>query len=177
MAEVQLANGSQGWVKASYLTSEAPALRRLQERIAEIDKLHKDISRLESELAAARVAATPAAGSAPRPAAQTVGSGTPAGANTADRIAANTARNTGPAGGDPGAADTPDKGAAAATPPPEEREGTGLMALGTSRSQWPSSAWGWLMGSSAVALILGFVFGWKTLDRRIREKYGGLRIY
>ena len=28
-----------------------------------------------------------------------------------------------------------------------------------------------------LALILGFVIGWRTLDRRIRKKYGGLRIY
>jgi len=26
-------------------------------------------------------------------------------------------------------------------------------------------------------LLTGFVLGWKTLDRRIRQKYGGLRIY
>ena len=28
-----------------------------------------------------------------------------------------------------------------------------------------------------LALIAGFVLGWRMLDRRIRRKYGGLRIY
>ncbi len=32
-------------------------------------------------------------------------------------------------------------------------------------------------GSFVVALGLGFVLGWQMLDRRIRRKYGGLRIY
>jgi hypothetical protein len=37
--------------------------------------------------------------------------------------------------------------------------------------------WHWALGSFAVALGLGFVLGWYVLDRRIRRKYGGLRIY
>ena len=38
-------------------------------------------------------------------------------------------------------------------------------------------SWGWVVGASVVALIIGFMLGWRTLDRRIRKKYGGLRIY
>jgi hypothetical protein len=37
--------------------------------------------------------------------------------------------------------------------------------------------WLWVAGASAVALVVGFVLGWRTLDRRIRRKYGGLKIY
>ena len=37
--------------------------------------------------------------------------------------------------------------------------------------------WEWVLGSTAVALLAGFALGWRTLDRRIRRKYGGLRIY
>ena len=37
--------------------------------------------------------------------------------------------------------------------------------------------WLLLLGSSAVMLLVGFAAGWTTLDRRIRRKYGGLRIY
>jgi hypothetical protein len=33
------------------------------------------------------------------------------------------------------------------------------------------------VGASAVMLFVGFVAGWRTLDRRIRQKYGGLKIY
>jgi hypothetical protein len=38
-------------------------------------------------------------------------------------------------------------------------------------------AWGWLAGAALLALAAGFVLGWRMLDRRIRRKYGGLRIY
>jgi hypothetical protein len=37
--------------------------------------------------------------------------------------------------------------------------------------------WTYLLGVSTVMLLVGFLVGWKTLDRRIRQKYGGLRIY
>jgi hypothetical protein len=40
------------------------------------------------------------------------------------------------------------------------------------QTQWPL-----VLGTSSVMLLVGFVIGWKTLDRRIRHKYGGLRIY
>jgi Bacterial SH3 domain len=39
------------------------------------------------------------------------------------------------------------------------------------------TAWPLVLGSSAVMLLVGFAAGWKMLDRRIRRKYGGLRIY
>jgi hypothetical protein len=38
-------------------------------------------------------------------------------------------------------------------------------------------SWEWVLGASVVALVIGFMLGWRTLDRRIRKKYGGLRIY
>lgn len=37
--------------------------------------------------------------------------------------------------------------------------------------------WRWVAGAAAGGLVLGFVLGWRMLDRRIRKKYGGLRIY
>jgi len=40
-----------------------------------------------------------------------------------------------------------------------------------------TTAWPVLLGVAAVMLLVGFVAGWKMLDRRIRRKYGGLRIY
>jgi hypothetical protein len=38
-------------------------------------------------------------------------------------------------------------------------------------------AWPLLLGVGALMLLVGFVAGWRTLDRRIRRKYGGLKIY
>lgn len=57
---------------------------------------------------------------------------------------------------------------AAALPPPEEA-GSGMTPA--------PSAWGWLAATALVALAAGFLLGWRLLDRRIRRKYGGLRIY
>src|SRR5207248_2720627 len=37
--------------------------------------------------------------------------------------------------------------------------------------------WPWALGSALVALIVGFALGALVLDRHIRRKYGGLRIY
>jgi hypothetical protein len=40
-----------------------------------------------------------------------------------------------------------------------------------------STSWPMLLGVAAVMLLVGFVAGWQTLDRKIRQKYGGLKIY
>jgi hypothetical protein len=37
--------------------------------------------------------------------------------------------------------------------------------------------WQWALGSALLALVGGFALGWRMLDRRIRRKFGGLRIY
>jgi hypothetical protein len=41
----------------------------------------------------------------------------------------------------------------------------------------PQHAWPWVLGAGCAGLGLGFVLGWRILDRNIRRKYGGLRIY
>lgn len=38
-------------------------------------------------------------------------------------------------------------------------------------------AWEWLLIAALLGLAAGFALGWRVLDRRIRRKYGGLRIY
>lgn len=57
---------------------------------------------------------------------------------------------------------------AAAIPAPEEAGSVAPPA---------GAAWGWLITVALLALAAGFVLGWRLLDRRIRRKYGGLRIY
>jgi hypothetical protein len=37
--------------------------------------------------------------------------------------------------------------------------------------------WPWVAGAALAGLVLGFAIGWHTLARRIRKKYGGLKIY
>src|SRR5882724_9911975 len=152
-AHVRLPNGKEGWIKSSYLSAEEPLQHRLTERTAEVEKLKQDMGRLQSELAAARVArnaaSTPPSASGAKPA------GTPA--------ASNTPTETIP----PAVADTL---AVGSTPIRE----TVFLRSPDRPGQTP---WPWVLGSSVVMLLAGFLLGWKTLDRRIRQKYGGLRIY
>jgi hypothetical protein len=142
-AHVRLGNGTEGWIKSSYVTSELPLHNRLADRTVEVDKLKQDVSRLESELTAARAAThstpviapmaptEPAAGSA---ATRTAEPGAPTSVHDADVFLRT----------------------------PEE----------PSRPLWE-----WVLGTAVVMLLVGFALGWRTLDRRIRRKYGGLRIY
>lgn len=137
-ANVRMQNGTEGWVKAAYLTSEPPLQQRLDARTQEVTKLKTDVSRLESELKTVRLAATaPAPAPAPTPA------------------PAEPSRN-------------PD----AAARPSENRPLFG----GESREK-SAPSWKWTAGVGVVSLLLGFALGWRMLDRRIRAKYGGLRIY
>jgi hypothetical protein len=46
-----------------------------------------------------------------------------------------------------------------------------------SSDQTGQPPWVWVLSCSAAALALGFAAGWRMLDRRIRRKYGGLKIY
>jgi hypothetical protein len=141
---VHLANGAEGWVKASYLSSDPPMKVRLTERTAEVEKLKQDVSRLNAELAAARIAPD----------------GAPAGTSFDPRTAT------------PAAPATP--AAASRAADPATRDPSFFM---TPPEQPARPVWHWVLGWSVVALGLGFALGWQMLDRRIRRKYGGLRIY
>jgi hypothetical protein len=145
---VHLANGTEGWIKASYLSSDQPLKLRLTERTAEVEKLKQDASRLEAELAATRLA--------PR--------GKPSGApaNTSSDPPPSKATSTATPGVESPVADPATHDPSFFMTPPE-------------RPARP--IWHWVLGSSVVALGLGFALGWQMLDRRIRRKYGGLRIY
>ena len=37
--------------------------------------------------------------------------------------------------------------------------------------------WEYAAGGAAAGLIVGFIRGWRMLGKRIRRKYGGLKIY
>ena len=54
---VHLTNGTEGWVRKSYLSADEPLHLRLSERTAEVEKLKQDVTRLEGELAAAKTGA------------------------------------------------------------------------------------------------------------------------
>jgi hypothetical protein len=133
---VRLANGREGWVRASYLSADEPLRVRLAQRDAEVARLNDELSAVRTQLHSA--AAPPAAAAA--------GGGVTASAATPRPAAEDLAA---PA---PGA----------------------LFSAGEERAR-PS--WPWMLAAAVIAFGAGFGLGALTLDRHIRRKYGGLRIY
>jgi Bacterial SH3 domain len=144
---VHLANGTEGWVRKSYLSADEPLHVRLTERTAEVEKLKQDVTRLEGDLAAAKAGAR----AKPDGAQTNIGVGSPVAAA-------------------PGAA-------ASSVPPASEQPAHEPPYFMTPPDSPARPVWHWALGSFVVALGLGFLLGWQMLDRRIRRKYGGLRIY
>lgn len=166
---IQLGNGTTGWVKSSYLSSEQPLQRRLQDRTAEVEKLKQDIGRLQSQLTAAGTAASrdaSATGAPAHGAAATARSG-------AEPTAGGASAGGASAFGTPAVGGTAAKNEAAPTVA-AVRDASFFM---TAPDQVPRFPWQWLLGAFVLALPIGFFAGWRVLDRRIRRKYGGLRIY
>lgn len=156
-AQIQLSDGTSGWVKASYLSAEPPLQRRLQDQTAQVEKLKQEVARLQSQARAASVL--------PARTASSVASAPPAGPPLRSASPAAGSGTAGPAGQSDSQGNPP----AAAT-----RDPSPFMGGGGSVAQ-PS--WLWVVAASLVTLVLGFATGWRVLDRRIRRKYGGLRIY
>lgn len=171
---VRLANGTEGWIRKSYLSADPPLKQRLSDRTAEVEKLKQDVSRLQAELASAHAAANgKVTGSAGNPANSNTSTSTAPTAAPAPKASqqpdVTSATN---AGSEPPTADAAAHDLAAADPSTHEPDYFMTPPDAPSRPVWH-----WALGSFVVALGLGFALGWQTLDRRIRRKYGGLRIY
>jgi hypothetical protein len=123
---VRLANGKDGWLRSSYLSTEQPLRTRLQQSEAEVSDLKAQVSRLEAQLSGA----------------------------SSLRAAAPLAA-------------APEEAAAAAPAPLFSAAGEAAAPR----------VWPWAVLSAALALVVGFALGWWMLDRSIRKKYGGLKIY
>jgi len=132
---VRLANGREGWVRASYLSADEPLRVRLAQRDAEVARLGDEVNALKTQLRSA-----PAAGAAPVAASVPTAAPSPRPA-TEDPVAAS-----------PGA----------------------LFSSGEERSH---PVWPWTLAAAVIAFGAGFGLGALVLDRHIRRKYGGLRIY
>ncbi len=73
-------------------------------------------------------------------------------------------------------------GVHAAPPPPpaapEEAAAAAPAPLFNAAAETPAPhVWAWAVLSTVLALGVGFALGWRMLDRSIRRKYGGLKIY
>jgi hypothetical protein len=163
-SRVRLESGQEGWMRSSYLSSSPPLREQVKARGEELEKLKQEKTKLEAELASARkaaaaataaaaasVAATPHTPAAPAPA-PSVPSPTTTSSETAEPSVS----------GDGVAADSMPSN-------PPIFSGDGVLP---SRPSWIAA-----FVVSALALAVGFALGWRMLDRRIRAKYGGLRIY
>ena len=126
---VRLANGREGWVRASYLSADEPLRVRLAQRDAELARLNDEVSLLKAQPRAA-----------------------PAVAGGAAAAATATAAVQDPA-----------------TPPPGA-----LFSAGEERQP---PLWPWTLAAALIGCGIGFGLGAFMLDRHIRRKYGGLRIY
>jgi hypothetical protein len=139
---VRLANGRDGWVRASYLSSDEPLRVRLAQRDSEVAQLKDEVSRLQGELrapSATGVAVTPAGAASP------------------------------PAGSGPGQHPTP--------PRAEEAPPAAGGMFSDPADGHPQPVWPWTLAGALLGLGVGFAAGLLVLDRHIRRKYGGLRIY
>jgi uncharacterized membrane protein len=133
------------------------------ERTAEVEKLEQDVKRLEGELAAAKGGARSKPGAAQ----------TNTGATTAAATASPVAQPAAPTPSAPASAPT----SSAEEPAAAEQTSHEPPYFMTPPDSPAHPVWHWALGSFVVALGLGFALGWSMLDRRIRRKYGGLRIY
>ena len=169
---VRLANGKEGWIRTSYLSAEEPLRARLAERDAEVARLKDQLSHLQALPPAGHAPGSVGAGSgtaasataAPPGAAPPAGAGSAAaGAGAAGKVSAGT-KSAAPAA--PAAASGEDPGESAAAP-----------LLTAQAEDSPRRVWPWALGAALAGLGLGIVTGALVLDRHIRRKYGGLRIY
>ena len=89
--------------------------------------------------------------------------------------AAHTTAGAAPGGG--AAASAPATPAPAASAEDSASAPQGALFAGAAPQDHPRRGWPWALAAVLLALCVGFVLGALVLDRHIRRKYGGLRIY
>jgi hypothetical protein len=176
-AHVRLASGEEGWVKSSYLSADPPLREQVKARTAELEQARKEKAQLEAELTKTRGALAAANASAKSAARETASSSKQTSASIASTTAPTNASTPAPSAAaspaaGPNADATPTPSIAEPTsqnPPPLFQDDGPMMP---SRPSWLAA-----FAVALLALAVGFALGWRMLDRRIRAKYGGLRIY
>jgi hypothetical protein len=162
--QVRLPDGVTGWVKSTYLTSQVPATVKVKQLEEELDRsrsttpalaeaaARSEVEQLKRELGAKQAALDAATAARIVPAAALSASHDPASHDS------TSAESAGP--GDPVSGSGMRPGAA-----------LGTAAVGTASRP---------LGNAALALGAagaGFWAGYVTLARRVRRKFGGLKVY
>lgn len=133
--QVRLSDGTTGWVKSAYLTTQEPAVVRIKQLQDELDRsrattpalaeaaARSELEQLKRELAAKQ----------------------------GESVAANATLSL---------------------------SGSSAVVAGAGMQRAAASARAWIeVAATLAALIVGFCLGYATLARRIRHKYGGLKVY
>jgi phage protein D len=155
--QVRLNDGITGWVKSAYLTTHEPAIVRIKQLQDELDRSRATTPAL------AEAAARSELGQLKRELAIKQDALDAATAAAASAAAAATAT---------GAEPTAAPGAAASSTPVGVLAG---MTTATSGRPWLRPGLGAL--AMLAALGCGFWLGYATLARRIRRKFGGIKVY
>jgi Tfp pilus assembly protein FimV len=162
--QVRLNDGTTGWVKSTYLTTQVPATVRVKQLEEELDRsrattpalaeaaARSEVEQLKRELADKQSELEAAMGAVAAPAA----------APDAAPTSAATPGATSPGATSP-----------SATSPSATRPGGVMASISAAASGHP-----WI-GVLAVPLALacGFWLGYATLARRIKHKFGGIKVY
>jgi hypothetical protein len=154
--QVRLNDGTTGWVKSVYLTTQVPAIVRVKQLEEELDNSRATTPALAEAAARSEVEQLKRE-------------------LKSQQEALDAANRAAGAGAVPGAA--PAAGAAAvaaASPAPMAVTPPGLMA-GTAAA---AARRPWIMVAPLLAaLACGFWLGYATLARRIKHKFGGIKVY
>jgi hypothetical protein len=146
--QVRLPDGRTGWVKTSYLTTREPATVRIKQLQDELDRTRATTPALAEAAERSEVA------------------------RLTRELAARQAESSMPAAGSPASrtSDTASASMSATTADPG-----GSKDLGDGRPFDPHP-WLWIT-TLCIALACGFWLGYAALARRIRQKFGGLKVY
>jgi hypothetical protein len=137
--QVQLADGTTGWVKTAFLVAHEPAAARVKE--------------LEDEISRARATTPGLAEAAARSEVEHLRQEL---ADKQSQLQSALERNA---------------AAGSARPPDEVASGQPAVTGGLRRLLWPAA------GAAAVLLLLGYWMGYAALARRVRRKFGGIKVY
>jgi hypothetical protein len=150
--QVRLPDGRTGWVKTAYLTTREPATVRIKQLQDELDRTRATTPALAEAAERSEVA------------------------RLTRELAARQAESSMPAAGVPAAGSpaTRDSDTATATMSATATPG-GSKKAGDGRPFDPHP-WLWI-STLCIALACGFWLGYAALARRIRKKFGGLRVY
>ena len=145
--QVRLPDGRTGWVKTAYLTTREPATVRIKQLQDELDRTRATTPALAEAAERSEVA------------------------RLTRELAARQAESSMPAAGSPASRDSDTATASmSATAAPG-----GSKEAGDGRPFDPHP-WLWIT-TLCIALACGFWLGYAALARRIRKKFGGLRVY